>query len=130
MTDWTETKTAFIRLRDDDILEARMKDRVVETLEMAKSNMEISDRLIGEGALKPMLLVIGGLLKVNPDARKFYAERGRSEKNKRASKVAIVMNSYISRVLGNLFILLNRADTPVSLFTDEDKAVAWLKIPL
>jgi hypothetical protein len=128
MSEWRETGTAFVRIRDDYIVEARMKDGVVETLETAKRNLELGNELVGEGEAKPMLLVLGGMLNLSSEARRFYAECERYSHD--VCKIAIVMDSYISRVIGNVFIGLSRTETPISLFTDEGKAVTWLKKPI
>jgi hypothetical protein len=129
MNEWRETSTAFARFRhNDDILETRMKDGAIETLETAKSNLALGNELIGEGKSKPMLLVLGRMLNMNPEARRLYSKREGSVR--RTSKIALVMNSYISRVIGNLFIGLCKGDTPIRLFTDEDTAVNWLKKPI
>jgi hypothetical protein len=127
MSDWVETPTSLVRIRDDDILEIRVKDGAVGTLEIAKHGLDIAAELIGESGPKPMLLVLGGLVKMTSEARTYYSECKNT--NSTVSRVAIVMKSYISRIIGNLFIGLNRTVTPVSLFTDEGKAVAWLKRP-
>jgi len=39
---------------------------------------------------------------------------------------AILVNSGVSRILGNLFIGLNRPAFPTKIFTKEDQALEWL----
>ena len=40
--------------------------------------------------------------------------------------VALVIDSPLSRVLGNFFLGFNRPETPARLFTSVDEARAWL----
>jgi hypothetical protein len=37
-----------------------------------------------------------------------------------------VVSSPVSRVIGNVYLRLNRSSTPTRLFTGENDAVAWL----
>ncbi len=124
-TKWTETQTSFARFRADGIFEVRMKDGSVENLSMAKSNTELGSVLIGDSIPAPMLLVCGGMLELTSDARAYYSESRQAHHN--VSRLAIVMDSYVSRVIGNLFIGIGKPAMPVKLFTGEDKAIAWLK---
>ena len=41
--------------------------------------------------------------------------------------VAVLVDSSVSRVLGNVFLGFNKPAYPTQLFTSEDEAVAWLK---
>jgi hypothetical protein len=123
--EWTETETAFGRFRDDRILEVRCKAGVLETLETAQYNLNLGSKLIGDNARAPMLLVLGGILGITSEARIFWAESEITAQN--VSRLALVLDSYISRVIGNIFIGINKPGIPVKLFTDEEKAIAWLR---
>jgi hypothetical protein len=43
------------------------------------------------------------------------------------SAVALIVNTPLSRMMGNFFITVNKPTTPTRLFEDEDTAVTWLK---
>ncbi len=124
-TEWTESLTSFARFRKDGILEVRCKDGAEETLDTAKVSMEIGKSLVGDHAPVPYLQVFGGVLGVTTEAQRYYAES--EDAQKLVTKIALVVNSYVSRVLGNLFLGLNRPIMPVKLFTDEEKALDWLQ---
>ncbi len=124
-SEWTETETSYARFRKDGILEVLCKDGAEETLDTAKENLEIGKSLVGDHAPVPYLQVFGGVLNVTREAQRYYAES--EDAQKLVTKIALVINSYISRVLGNLFLGLNRPIMPVKLFTDEEKALDWLQ---
>jgi hypothetical protein len=69
----------------------------------------------------------GGMLKMTREARDVFSESDLALNN--TNRVAIVIQSYVSCIIGNLFIGLNktRVKIPIQLFTDEKAAVAWLK---
>jgi hypothetical protein len=43
------------------------------------------------------------------------------------TKGALLTDSGFSKILGNLFLLLDKPKMPVKMFTDIDEAIAWLK---
>ena len=123
-SEWTETPTSFVRLRDDGIFEVRCKDGAVETLETARQNLAIGAEMLGDQRPVPFLQIWGKLLKVTPEAQDFYAE---SDKVRQLfTKCAFVSESFVSRVLGNLFIGLKKPKVPAKLFNSKAKAIAWL----
>ena len=123
--EWVETKNARIRLRDDGIVEFRAHGEAHDTLETAQENMAVFNRLLGERAPGPILVFMAGVKSQSRDARTFLSE---SEESRRTcSRVALVIDSYLSRVLGNVFIGLNKSRAPLKLFTSQEEAVRWLK---
>ncbi len=123
--EWIETSTGYTRLRQDGILEVRSKDGAIETLEMAKEHVQLGRELIGDDGPRPMLLVFGGMSNLTSAARDYYAKGAKPKRN--TDKLAMVIDSHVSRVLGNIFLGLNRPSIPIKLFTNEDEAVDWLK---
>lgn len=43
-----------------------------------------------------------------------------------ASKVAVLVNSSLSQILGNLFIRFSKPPYPTKIFSQEEKAAKWL----
>ncbi len=58
------------------------------------------------------------------DARVYFAG---SESKKVHSAAALLAQSPLSKVLGNLFLGLNKPLFPTRLFTSEKDAIEWLK---
>ena len=60
---------------------------------------------------------------VSPEARKYLAAAGYEG----IEKAAIITNSHMSNLIGNLFILSNKPPKPTRLFKNVEDAVKWLK---
>ena len=122
---WVETTNARIRLRDDGIVEFRAYNGADDTLETAQENMAVFNRLLGERAPGPILVFIAGIKSQSRDARAFLSKSDESLKT--CSRVALVVDSPLSRALGNVFIGLSKSRSPLKLFNSEQEAVLWLK---
>ena len=122
--EWYETLTGRLRLREDGIIESRSKYGTVETLESAKQNL-VAIQTLSRGQLpRRLLLDFAGLLSMKAEAREFWTENPNVALA--VDKLAILISSHISQVLGNVLIGLTRPAMPVRLFTDEAQALAWL----
>jgi hypothetical protein len=79
---------------------------------------------VGGGEMVAALVNITHAKSVNQEARKYYS----SEDAERVYKaVALIVNSPVSKMLGNFFIGLNKPPMPLKLFNSEEEGVAWLK---
>jgi hypothetical protein len=117
-----ETATATVELRDDGILVIRVKDGAEDTLQTVKETERAVLALAAETA--PVMAVLGKMKGVTAEARAYVSQS--DALFRRISKTALVVGSAVSRVIGNVFLQLNRSRTPTRLFTSETEAVAWL----
>ncbi len=117
-----ETPTAVLTLRDDGILEIVHKPADV-TLADAEQVHAVVEKLVGERQIL-VLVDIRKARSISREARQFGAD-SRRRTNTKAQ--AMIIDSGISRVLGNFFLGLNRPKYPVHLFTSKEDAVVWLK---
>ncbi len=117
-----ETATATVELRNDGIVEIRMKDGAEETLETVKQ-IERATLELAEGTVS-ILAVLGGMKSVTAEARYYI---GRSDAlSGHIRRSALVVASPVSRVIGNVYLMLSSSRTPTRIFTSEADAVAWL----
>ena len=126
-SEWIETSVHLLRKRPDGILEARYKDGVRDTLESAREGvLAFRDQLLepGEGPC-PMIIVFGQVVEQTAEAREYYAQS--DDCFAVTNRVALLLDSLVSRVLGNLFLGMRKLKVPAKLFNDEDKAIDWLK---
>lgn len=65
-----------------------------------------------------------GVKGISKEARKVTAA---DAKDAKFYAVAALINSGVSKILGNFMIRLNKHPHPVKMFTDETEAIAWLK---
>ena len=119
-----DNRSNIIWLNDLDIVCVKVKEGKNITLKDAKAEIQTGLKLM-EGS-KFLLLVDGtGTKSMDKAARDFFSKS--EEVNKNVIAAAIMANSIISSVIANFFIGLNETTIPVKLFTDEQKAIEWLK---
>ena len=96
------------------------KDAVVG-LQAAKEIVALCEKL-AQGKVYPPLVYVKHLKVVSTDARKFFATKGGPN-----IRGAIIADSGFSRILGNMFLVLDKPLTPLKMFTDKDEAIKWIK---
>ena len=117
-----EIRTAKIWLGEDGILYIKILPKSEITLEDIKEQFKIASKLVNNKRI-PFLIDSRGVKSMERGSRKFIQE----ESKKIVSKLAILIGSYTSRLIGNLFIGINKSSYPTKIFTLEDKAIQWLK---
>jgi hypothetical protein len=61
---------------------------------------------------------------ISKEARKHFSTNGRTTK---INCFALIIDSPLSRIIGNFFMGLNKPEIPARLFTSETEAISWLK---
>lgn len=117
-----ETRVAVVRL-NEGILEHRFHHDVTLTIEDANAIVDASRALVSEPT--PTLAVAHRIRGATRDVRALVATS--KAFSDIASRFAMVVQSPVSRLLGNTFFGLNRPPFPTRMFTSEDEAVAWLR---
>lgn len=95
------------------------------TLEIAKQLVQ--DRIAATGTVGISVLVyvvVNNAISVDSEATKYY-KQPEAYANIRA--IAMKMDNYIARMVGNLIFVINKPNVPTALFNDEEKALKWLK---
>lgn len=111
-----------VTMRDDGIIEFDYTTETVVDLEVARKAVGAARELVSGPT--PSLVRINRVKEVSRDARIFFAE---SDENKTvSSKVALMINSPLTRIIANFFMGLNKATLPVRMFTDDQSAIEWL----
>ncbi len=116
------TDTSEFWIDDDGILRA-VSLAGVETLETAKANVAAASRLAA-GRLIPVFIDLRNMKTISREARVHYAGE---EAASHSLAQALLIESRISKVIGNFFIGLNKPPFPTRLFTSEAEAIEWLK---
>ena len=115
------TKTCSL-WRVGRIVRTRFHHGAEVTLEDAKANLEVTSQLT-EGQQVPVLVDLRQVRSQTAEARLLFAgPEGRSV----SSRVALLIGSPLSCVVGNFYLGFNRPLTPTRLFTSEAEAEAWL----
>lgn len=91
-------------------------------LVMAQKGVEMRRALSGNCA-RPLLMDICNLKGASADARKYLAS---NESLSEVSAGALLVKSSFTEALGNFFFAVSKPIIPKKIFTDKNKAVAWL----
>ena len=126
VTERVKTKKVYsLFLSDDGIVNLRFPISGGE-VKLSDSINIYHQRLTLETAFKKQLLLVDirNSPKPNRDAKEYAKSK---ELTDITQAMAMLVDSRTSRVIGNMFIGLNRPPYPTRLFTDETVAVEWLK---
>jgi hypothetical protein len=107
---------------EDDIVCGCYKKSALLGLEGAKAAVDLRLKFQNGKSYKG-LAFITHVKVLTPEARKYLSEAGYIG----VEKAAIIANSPIAILLGNLFILINKPPKPTKLFKDKEDAIKWLK---
>lgn len=79
---------------------------------------------ISKGNTYPLLMDLKNLDSINIEARNYFAQRKASELVK---GVALVSESSLHRIMGNIFITFNKPAVEVQFFNSKEEALVWLE---
>lgn len=108
-------------LRPDGIVQVVWTPRTTALLEDAIATLDAMVKLTG-GRRSPLLV---DMRDTGPQDRRTRAEW--TSRTGLQSAVALIVGTPLSRMLGNLLLLVDRPQFPVRLFDNEESALAWLK---
>ena len=118
-----ETDECHVWLRDDGILHVEWQPGAVETLTASRAVLSACHTL-SAGQPRPALADIRGVKSETRESRDYWAAKDRSAD---FTAAALLVESGISRVLGNFFLGVAKPGYPTKLFTSESAAIEWLK---
>lgn len=109
-------------LVENGILIATYAPNLIISLDIAKEMVEERIRF-SDGITFPILVDLRGLASIDTLSRKYFTtERAL----KYTSAGALLVESLISKLAGNIYITVDRPALPAKLFTDKNKAIRWL----
>jgi hypothetical protein len=118
-----ETRTARIELLGDCIVVARIGDEA-QTLDDAHDNLAACMRL-AEPDRKPLLVDIRTARPLMPEVRHYYT--GEHLDASFAAFGLLVRGSPVGQMMGNFYLKVARPGIPARIFSDEPKALTWLR---
>lgn len=121
-----ETHDAKIWLRKDGVIHISTFPHVETNLDDAIDTINFISNICKKTKKKkhPVIVDIRQVKNLTRDARNYFSGE---EAHKYVTALAILVGSPVSRILGNFFMGMNKPLYPVKLFTDEEKAIKWLK---
>jgi hypothetical protein len=91
-------------------------------LEVAKDSVQKRVEYF-EGKSYPLVVNFSGLKGITKEAREYLAVEG----VQLVTSGAFIVVSPLAKVLGNLFLMLNKPKVPTRLFNEKDAAVKWIE---
>lgn len=92
-------------------------------LEDAKVHVEMILENFADVLPLPTLVNNGNLKNSSKEARDYFAG---PDMAKISTVLALLINSSLAKIAGNLFLQFNKPNVPTKLFTDRAKALEWL----
>lgn len=120
-TERIETTAYFTWMGSDGIARTHVKRGAIVTLDEAKENSKAVMSL--EGEKYPLLVNTHGIKSITKEARDHFAVNNRATK---ITAMGIVVNSPLTKTVGNFFMKFSKPSVPSKLFSSEEKAVEWL----
>jgi len=117
------TDIGDVFVNDDGILVLKLINNLDFKLEKAKSAFKICEE-ITEGK-KVLVLVINGEIRSIPSETREYLSGRDAAKHRRA--VALVITNLLHRLVALYIMRIRNKYYPTQIFTDESKAIEWLK---
>jgi hypothetical protein len=117
-----ETQYAHYSI-EDGIGIVTWNDNLVISIDMAKAMVE--ERIeVFNGKVLPFIIDIRELSSIDTLSRQYFAGE-RSITGVKAG--ALLIDSLISKLAGNIYVKVDKPRIPVRLFTNKDKAIKWLQ---
>ena len=117
------TRTFKIWLRDDGIVQSQSFPKSDQNLTDAIENVAGVAKISG-GIKRPSLVDYRGIQSINREARAYYAG---TEITQVQSAAALIVDTYLERIIGNFFMGINKPKQPTRLFNSEPDAIEWLR---
>ena len=93
-------------------------------LDLTIAKKMVKDRLaFKEGQSYPSLFDIREVKSTSKEARDYMANEG----SDLVKASALLINSSVTKMIGNFFISVSKPKSPTKLFTDKNKSIAWLQ---
>lgn len=117
------TNTEDIHLMKEGIVFCKAHNNVLMNLEDAKENIEAVAQL-AQGEKVLVIVDIRNSKGATKEGRRYFASERAAEVQKGC---ALIIDSPLSKLIGNFFIGMNKPAFPTKLFTNQEQALIWLK---
>lgn len=114
--------THTFKLTPEGIVWLTMHPDVEVTRDDARAIVDEAGRLVGARKL-PLLVDMRRMRSLDRAAREHFKS---DEATRHFTRIALLADSPLSRVLASFFVILGKHRLPVRVFTDPDAACAWL----
>ena len=117
------TKKGEAYIDEQGILIQTYRENTDLTLEDAKADFKSYLSLCDQCKL-PVLIEMENVKSVEREARAYYSSK---EATNYITAAALLITNPVNRIIGNFYMGLNKTAFPFRLFTENKKAIQWLK---
>ena len=119
-----QTRCSKAWLIGDDIIFVECKANAEIELEDAIEDMQLSEELIADVNRFATIIDTANIKSISKEARDWYAQV--QNDNPRNISVALIVNSFYTRIIANFFLGFKNSRTEMKIFNIKDDAVEWL----
>jgi len=118
-----ETDNISFRITSENILHITCNPGTVMTIEEGKLSTKVGRELINNKPI-PMLCDLTNVVNMTRECRAHFAGKEHAEI---FTKCALIINSPLSKIIGNFFLGANKPLRPTKLFTNKEEGLEWLR---
>lgn len=119
-----QTRCSKAWLVSNSIIFVECKANAEIQLEDAKEDMELSEKLVAEVNYFATIIDTANIKSVSKEARDWYSQS--QNDNPRNVSVALIVNSFYTRIIANFFLGFKNSRTEMKIFNEKDDANEWL----
>jgi hypothetical protein len=109
---------------EDGIIVQVLNSKLNEVNLTIAKQFVLDRQLASGGVIRPVLVIVQNVVNINKEANKYYEEE---EPYKNISAIAMFIDNYVAKVIGNLVFKFKTQPVPIELFNNKEKAVKWLE---
>ena len=108
----------------EDIIYVECKENAEIELEDAKEDMELSEELMKDAGHFGTIIEMANIKSISKEARDWYSQV--QNDNPRNISVALVVDSFYTRIIANFFLGFKNSRTIMKIFNEKDTAIEWI----
>ena len=119
-----QTRCSKAWLVGDDIIFVECKASAEIELKDAKEDMRLSEEMIAGVSRFGTIIDTANIKSISKEARDWYSQV--QNDNPHNICVALVVNSFYTRIIANFFLGFSNSRTEIKIFNQKDDAIEWL----
>ena len=119
-----QTRCSKAWLIENNIIFVECKANAEIQLEDAKEDMELSEKLVAEVNYFATIIDTANIKSISKQARDWYSQA--QNDNPRNVSVALIVNSFYTRIIANFFLGFKNSRTEMKIFNEQSNAIEWL----
>ena len=123
-TDSHNTRCSIAWVVGDDIIYVECNESAEIELKDANEDMQLSEELMVDVSCFGTIVNMANIKSVSKDARDWYSQV--QNDNPRNVCVALIVNSFYTRIIANFFLGFSNSRTEMKIFNKKENAIEWV----